>query len=451
LLSAATAVAGRRATDAAVRATFFRVFCAGESLEDAVERGRALRAARIRGILNYAAESETSSAKTVAGTGVPEDGQPAASTSAAAAFDARTATFLEAVAATDTTPLPGEEAHGGGIGVTALKVSALGNADVLERASAVLVDRGGGLDRWAGLPPATGGDALAALRARLASGSTGLAPADVAAWDGLVSRVAAIADACAARVAAASSSGGSCGGGGGLRLIIDAEQTWVQPAVDALAIALMARHNKYTTAAADDDGGGGGGDFAVLNTYQHYLTDTPGRLAADAARAAREGWVLGAKPVRGAYMVAERAAAAAAGRPDPVHPSAAATHAAYDAALARRLIPGAADGAISVLVATHNQASVETAVRAMADAGLPPADARVLFGQLCGMRDFLTYTLASHGYRAYKILPYGALRETMLYLTRRAQENCDVLGNVGVDVRLLRAELVARARAAVFG
>ena len=94
--------------------------------------------------------------------------------------------------------------------------------------------------------------------------------------------MAAIADAAAARAAST---------GGGLRLILDAEQTWVQPAIDALAIALMARHNAP------------GAAFSILQTYQHNLVATPARLAADAARAEREGWILGAKPVRGAYLV----------------------------------------------------------------------------------------------------------------------------------------------------
>ena len=142
-------------------------------------------------------------------------------------------------------------------------------------------------------------------------------------------------------------------------------------------------------------------------------------------------------------MFAERARAAAAGTPDPICPGVAATHAAYDAAVAR-LVPAAAGGAAHLMVATHNVASIEATVRAMATAGLPPTTPAVLFGQLCGMRDFVTFTLGAAGYRAYKILPYGPLRETLLYLTRRAQENSDVLGNVGVDLALLRVELGRR-------
>ena len=417
LLAKATAALGTTAVDAAVRASFFRVFCAGESLGAAVERARVLRSAGVRGILNYAAEAAVASpdaAGSVLGSDSPAD----------AAADARARTFLEAVAATDTAPLsPAEAAAGGGIGVTAIKVTALGCPDVLERASTALVAAGppaAAVDRWAGLPPTARGG-WPALRHRLEKG--GLPPADLASWDATVARVAAIADAGASHAAAT---------GGGLRLIIDAEQTWVQPAIDAVAVALSAAHNTP-----------GPVDFAILHTYQHNLAATPARLAADAARADREGWVLGAKPVRGAYMFSERARAAAAGTPDPVYPTAAATHAAYDAAVAR-LVPAAATGAAHLMVATHNQASVEATVRAMAGAGLAPSTPAVLFGQLCGMRDFLTLTLGAGGYRAFKILPYGPMTDCLLYLTRRAQENSDVLGNVGVDLDRLKAELGRR-------
>ena len=425
LLAKATSLFGPRLVDAGVRATFARVFCAGESLEEAVAREKVLQAAGVRGILNYAAEAATSSSP--AGNSSPHLAAGCSASPSDDAADSRTRTFLAAVGATDTRPLsPAEAAAGGGIGVTAIKATALGCPDMLERASAALLAGHGGRerDRWAGLPPATHGG-LPALAHALEAG--GLSRDDLAAWDGFVGRVASIADAAAAH--------GALTGGGGMRLILDAEQSWVQPAVDALAVALMAAHNAP------------GSPFAVLQTYQHNLAATPARLAADAARAGREGWVLGAKPVRGAYLLAERARAAAAGLPDPTCPTAATTHAAYDAAVVERLVPAAAAGAAHVLVATHNTASVEAAVGAMAAAGLAPSTPAIAFGQLCGMRDFLTFTLGAAGYRAYKILPYGPLRETLLYLTRRAQENADVLGNVGVDLALLRAELAGR----VFG
>ena len=54
-----------------------------------------------------------------------------------------------------------------------------------------------------------------------------------------------------------------------------------------------------------------------------------------------------------------------------------------------------------VMVASHNQSSVERAVEGMAARGLPPSSG-VYFGQLLGMADHLTFTLGRHGYGAYK-------------------------------------------------
>ena len=63
---------------------------------------------------------------------------------------------------------------------------------------------------------------------------------------------------------------------------------------------------------------------------QCYLKDSTARLEADIARAEREGWKFAAKTVRGAYLVFERARAAALGTPSPVQDTLQATHANYD-------------------------------------------------------------------------------------------------------------------------
>ncbi len=57
------------------------------------------------------------------------------------------------------------------------------------------------------------------------------------------------------------------------------------------------------------------------------------------------------------------------------------------------------------------------------------------FGQLLGMADQLSFTLGRAGLRAYKILPYGPIAETLQYLLRRAQENSDFRGGCAQEVR----------------
>jgi len=214
----------------------------------------------------------------------------------------------------------------------------------------------------------------------------------------------------------------------GVRLMIDAEHTYFQPAIDSVVAQLQRRHNHT--------------EPRIYGTYQAYLKDFNDRLTIDLERARREGYKFGCKLVRGAYMVLERRRAADMGMPSPIWDNKHDTDAAYDAAVAS-LLPLVRDEGAEFMVATHNQASVETAVEGMAALGLEPS-APVSFGQLLGMADHLTFTLGSAGYGAYKYVPFGAVDEVMPYLIRRAQENNDVLGGVAKETEMLKAELRRR-------
>lgn len=52
-----------------------------------------------------------------------------------------------------------------------------------------------------------------------------------------------------------------------------------------------------------------------------------------------------------------------------------------------------------IMVASHNQASVERAVRQMHDMGLDQTQVGVYFGQLLGMADPLSFVLGANGYK----------------------------------------------------
>ena len=99
-----------------------------------------------------------------------------------------------------------------------------------------------------------------------------------------------------------------------------------------------------------------------------------------------------------------------------------------------------------MMVASHNQASVEAAVALMHDLDMHPTQSGVHFGQLLGMADHLTYTLGGNGYQAYKAVPYGPVEETIAYLLRRAKENSDMLGGVGKETTMLKSELWRRIK-----
>lgn len=99
-----------------------------------------------------------------------------------------------------------------------------------------------------------------------------------------------------------------------------------------------------------------------------------------------------------------------------------------------------------MMVASHNQASVEAAVALMHEMGMHPTESGVFFGQLLGMADHLTYTLGGNGYQAYKAVPYGPVETTIAYLLRRAKENSDMLGGVGKETSMLKSELWRRIK-----
>jgi hypothetical protein len=74
--------------------------------------------------------------------------------------------------------------------------------------------------------------------------------------------------------------------------MIDAEQSYFQPAIDHLVLDMMQRYNKKT--------------FIVYTTVQCYLKGAQKRLTIEMERAQRQKYFFAAKLVRGAYMISER-------------------------------------------------------------------------------------------------------------------------------------------------
>ena len=72
----------------------------------------------------------------------------------------------------------------------------------------------------------------------------------------------------------------------GMSVFIDAEETWIQPAIDLLANRMMKRYNKEKV--------------VVFNTFQMYRTDRLAYLMESFDLAKNQGFLLGAKLVRGA-------------------------------------------------------------------------------------------------------------------------------------------------------
>lgn len=209
----------------------------------------------------------------------------------------------------------------------------------------------------------------------------------------------------------------------GVRILVDAEESWIQDTIDALATEMMRRFNREGA--------------VVFNTIQMYRKGRLDFLRASYVEAAAGGHWLGVKLVRGAYMEKERARAAGLGLEPCILPDKAASDAAFDEAL--RFCVERID-AIAVVAGTHNEASTLLLTQLMEQHGLRHDDPRVCFSQLLGMSDHLSYNLAAAGYNVCKYVPYGPVRSVVPYLTRRAEENTSISGQVGRERALIVEE-----------
>lgn len=213
----------------------------------------------------------------------------------------------------------------------------------------------------------------------------------------------------------------------GVSIFIDAEESWIQDALDHLVWLMMKRYNKTRV--------------VVYNTFQLYRKDRLRFLIESYDRTREAGFLLGAKLVRGAYMEKERARAAAMGYEDPINPDKNATDDHYNTALRFCLDH---HETIALCNASHNADSAMLQVELMDKKGIPHDHPNCMFSQLFGMSDHITFNLAKAGFRVGKYLPYGQVRDVIPYLIRRAQENTSVTGDAGRELSLVLREVERR-------
>jgi proline dehydrogenase len=206
-------------------------------------------------------------------------------------------------------------------------------------------------------------------------------------------------------------------------LLIDGEESWMQDAADKLVEDMMRKYNKEKV--------------VVYNTLQLYRWDRLDYLKDLLNKAKNDGFKVGMKVVRGAYMEKENNRALEKGYPSPICGSKQATDVNFDTVVAF-MIENLSD--VSIFAGTHNEQSCYKLIELMKEKGLEANNPNIWFGQLYGMSDHISFNLAAEGYNVAKYLPFGPVRDVMPYLIRRAEENTSVAGQTSRELNLLKQE-----------
>jgi proline dehydrogenase len=208
-----------------------------------------------------------------------------------------------------------------------------------------------------------------------------------------------------------------------VEVLIDSEESWMQDAADVLCEKMMQRYNTEKP--------------MVYNTLQCYRWDRLEYLKALHQRAKAQGFKVGMKIVRGAYMEKERERAEKKGYTSPICDNKQATDLNFNATL-EYMLKNLDD--MAIFIGTHNENSSYLAMELMEQKNISKNNNNVWFGQLYGMSDHISFNLAAAGYNVAKYIPFGPVKDVMPYLIRRAEENTSVAGQTNRELDLLKRE-----------
>ena len=226
-------------------------------------------------------------------------------------------------------------------------------------------------------------------------------------------------------------------------ILVDAESQHFQKTIDSITLDLMRRFNRNGTAV-------------VYNTYQAYLKSTVGNVINHLSAASEEGFTLGLKLVRGAYLLSDDRRL--------IHDTKEDTDSGYNyiaqGALRRQVgeVGSHATGSkpfpsVKLLLCSHNKQSLFAALRLhqhRVEEKLPTVD--VTFAQLHGMSDALSLSLLQQkGDGAappavLKCSAWGTLGECLAFLVRRAVENKSAVVRTGDEHQALKEECWRRVK-----
>jgi len=208
-----------------------------------------------------------------------------------------------------------------------------------------------------------------------------------------------------------------------VKILIDAEESWIQDAVDDLILELMQTFNTDA--------------LIVYSTLQTYRWDRLDYLKGIHVKAKQNNFKLGFKVVRGAYMEKERKRAKELGYKSPICDTKEITDSLFNDTITYIL---SNLDSIHLFIGTHNEESSQLALELMETSNILNNDSRVWFGQLYGMSDHISYNLAEQGYNVAKYVPFGPVKDVMPYLIRRAEENTSVAGQTSRELSLIKKE-----------
>ena len=206
-------------------------------------------------------------------------------------------------------------------------------------------------------------------------------------------------------------------------IYIDAEESWIQAAIDRLAEEMMSKYNKKKA--------------IVFTTLQLYRWDRIDYFKQLIEQARSGSYKIGIKIVRGAYLEKERERARRLGYKSPINPSKSETDREYNEAL--EIFIENID-AVEICVGTHNEYSCKLIAEYMAENKLVNNHPHIYFSQLYGMSDNISFNLANAGYNVSKYLPFGPVESTLPYLARRAEENTAIAGQMSKELEIIVKE-----------
>jgi len=210
-------------------------------------------------------------------------------------------------------------------------------------------------------------------------------------------------------------------------ILIDAEESWMQDAADDLVEEMMCLYNQEKA--------------IVFGTLQMYRWDRMDYLKSLHQRAKTQGFHIGMKLVRGAYIEKETKRAQEKGYKNPICENKAVTDANFDQAVLYMIEN---IDKMAIFSGTHNEESTYKLIQLIQEKGLERNDKRIWSGQLYGMSDHISFNLAHHRYNVAKYLPFGPLKDVMPYLFRRAEENTSVAGQTSRELNLINTEIKRR-------